>query len=270
MARGDFARVPCAIAGAEAIEADTRHAFGRHTHDQFGIGLILRGAQHSHSGRGKVEAGAGDLITVNPGEVHDGAPIGDAGRQWCILYVEPALVAHAIADIVEGRHGWREFARPVIRDTTLAQGFRRLYAAATAPPAGAATPGRESLLLALLASSLDLPRSRPPSAVPAAIAQARALIDDDPAAPVSLADLACASGLSRFQVLRGFSQATGMTPHAYQVQRRVALARRLIRLGATLTDAAIASGFADQSHMTRVFVRLYGLTPGVYAGPSRT
>ncbi|MBV7483971.1 AraC family transcriptional regulator [Bordetella sp. BOR01] len=268
MARGDFLRVPCAIAGADAIEADTRHAFGRHTHDQFGIGLIIRGAQRSRSGRGMVQAGAGDLITVNPGEVHDGAPIGDAGRQWAILYFEPALVAHALADIDEGRHGWREFARPVLRDAMLALRFHRLYAAATSPNAGAGTPAQESLLLALLAGTLDLPSAGRPPIVPAAIAQARMLIDDDPAAPVSLADLAGASGLSRFQVLRGFTRAIGLTPHAYQVQRRAGLARRLIRQGSALAQAAAASGFADQSHMTHVFVRLYGLTPGAYAQPS--
>jgi len=266
MRRGDFARVPCAIAGAEAVEADTRHAFGRHTHDQFGIGLIVRGAQKSHSGRGMVEAGAGDLITVNPGEVHDGAPIGDAGRQWSILYVEPALVADTVADLGAGRLGGYEFAQPVIRDAALARRFHRLYVAATTPRAGAATPGRESLLLALLAHTLDLPRVERPTAMPAAIARARARIDDDPAAPLSLADLASTCGLSRFQVLRGFARATGLTPHAYQVQRRASLARRLIRQGAALADAAAAGGFADQSHMARVFARLYGLTPGACAG----
>ncbi|HYG43230.1 MAG TPA: AraC family transcriptional regulator [Bordetella sp.] len=267
MARGDFLRLPCAIAGADAIEADTHHAFGRHTHDQFGIGLIIRGAQKSHSGRGMVQAGAGDLITVNPGEVHDGAPVGAGGRHWAILYFEPALVAQALAEIGDGRHGGREFARPVMRDAGLAARFRRLYAAATAPRAGAATPAQETWLLALLAGTLDLPPRTRPTAVPAAIAQARMLIDDDPAAPVSLADLAGASGLSRFQVLRGFTRATGLTPHAYQVQRRAGLARRLIRQGYALTEAAAVSGFADQSHMTRVFVRLYGLTPGTYAQP---
>ena len=52
-----------------------------------------------------------------------------------------------------------------------------------------------------------------------------------------------------------------MTPHAYQVQRRLLLARGWIRAGATLADAAAAGGFSDQSHMTRLFVRAYGLSP---------
>ncbi|CAB3892062.1 HTH-type transcriptional regulator MtrA [Achromobacter anxifer] len=101
--------------------------------------------------------------------------------------------------------------------------------------------------------------------MPDAIRYARALIDDDPAASLSLADLAAASGLSRYQVLRAFARATGLTPHAYQVQRRLLLARSLIRQGTALADAAAAVGFADQSHMTRLFVRAYGVSPRRYA-----
>jgi len=80
MKTGQFRIKRCAIGGVEAVEADTAHSFGRHMHDQFGIGVIIRGAQKSASGRGPVEAGPGDVITVNPREVHDGHPIGDAGR----------------------------------------------------------------------------------------------------------------------------------------------------------------------------------------------
>jgi AraC-like DNA-binding protein len=99
-----------------------------------------------------------------------------------------------------------------------------------------------------------------------AIRRARALIDDAPAVSVTLADLARESGLSRFQVLRGFARATGLTPHAYVMQRRIDLARSLIAGGIPLAEAAATSGFADQSHMTRQFVRNFGISPGVYAG----
>lgn len=79
MTRNQFIMRRAAMAGVEAVEAATRHAFPRHTHQQFGIGVIHQGAQKSASGRGMVEAGPGDVITVNPNEVHDGSPIGEAG-----------------------------------------------------------------------------------------------------------------------------------------------------------------------------------------------
>ena len=71
--------------------------------------------------------------------------------------------------------------------------------------------------------------------------------------------------MSRFQLLRSFAHEVGLPPHAYRMQRRVALARTLIAGGTALADAAISAGFSDQSHKTRAFVRLLGVTPAGYA-----
>jgi AraC-like DNA-binding protein len=266
MRKGQFRMLRCAVAGVEAVAAETSHVFPRHTHEQFGIGVIFRGAQKSLSGRGMVEAGPGDTITVNPGEVHDGAPIGDTGRAWKMLYFDPPLVAKARSDISEGRTGTFEFSFPVMRNAGLADRFKRLFAALTADNDADAAAGGEEALLALLAEVMgeqgDAVIDRTP---PRAIRLAKTMIDDDPASPISLSDLARESGLSRFQVLRGFARATGLTPHVYMVQRRIDRARRLIAGGTGLAEAAFASGFADQSHMTRIFVRTYGFSPGVYA-----
>ena len=258
----------CHRAGVEAVEADTDLAFGRHTHEQFGVGLIERGAQKSASGRGMVEAGAGDLITVNPGEVHDGAPIGDGGRAWRILYLDPAIVAEGAADIgIEGRMAMAgEFIQPAVSDRRLAQLFRDLYQAMTSSVADQEILQADQALLLLLDALLQPPgHAQPRPFVPRGIATARTWIDDDPAAPLTLAALAKEAGLSRFQFLRGFARETGLTPHAYLMQRRIHRARRLIAAGARLSDAAAASGFSDQSHMTRLFVRSFGMAPGVLA-----
>jgi hypothetical protein len=65
---------PSALHGIYTMQADSSRTFARHSHEEFGVGLIVRGAQRSCSGRGMVEAGPGDIIMVNPGEVHDGQP----------------------------------------------------------------------------------------------------------------------------------------------------------------------------------------------------
>ena len=82
--------------------------------------------------------------------------------------------------------------------------------------------------------------------------------------------LAAGSGLSRFQVVRGFARATGLPPHACLLQRRVHLARRLIAAGTPLAEVAARRDFADQSHLTRVFGRTIGLPPGACAAARRT
>jgi len=256
-ARG-FQLIPSHVDGVEVVVADSALAFGRHTHDDFGIGLIERGAQKSASGRGVVEAGPGDIITVNPGEVHDGKPFDASGRRWRMLYVEPARLLDAARDVAPGVSF--EFTAPVIRDAVLAGRFRALFDAVTMDDALPA----DTALLALAAQLVQpVPRERP--ALVAGVLAARERIDDDPATPLTLADMAAAAGLGRYQFLRAFTRLTGLPPHAYLLQRRVQQARGLVRGGMALADAAMASGFADQSHMTRCFTRSFGLTPGAFA-----
>lgn len=250
------------MAGVEAVVASTRHVFPRHTHDQFGLGVIHQGAHRSLSGRGVVEAGTGDVITVNPGEVHDGAPIGDHGRSWRILYFDPAIIAEIVDDMSEGGTRAFEFHHPVMSGEPLVARFSALFGAITKE--GAVAPLLREELRFILIAALR-PKERLGQATPVAIATARDMIDADPAQSVTLADLARAVGLSKFQLIRAFCKATGLTPHAYLMQRRIALARRLIAGRTPLAEAAFAAGFADQSHMTRIFVRKYGVSPGLYA-----
>ena len=78
--------------GLEAMSLVTEQSFPRHSHDQFGIGIFTQGAQHSWSHLGKIEAAAGDIIMVNPGEMHDGIPL-DGPRSWQMIYLDPERVA---------------------------------------------------------------------------------------------------------------------------------------------------------------------------------
>ena len=256
-----FRILRCTMPGVQGVEAHSAHSFPRHTHDQFGIGIIRAGAQRSMSGRGTVEAGPGMLITVNPGEVHDGMPIGAAGRRWSMLYFDPAVV-YRLADDLAAISSDFEFHHPVLERHDLAARFERLLQALTAGHhADMLTPEEAALLL----FDLMVPARRRASGTGPDIDRARAMLDEAPADAVSLADLAAVLGTSRFQAVRAFSRATGLTPHAYLTQRRVSLARRLIAGGMPLAEVAAESGFFDQSHMNRHFTRIFGITPGAYA-----
>ena len=295
----------CAIAGVEATIAETARAFPRHSHDRFGVGLIVSGGHKSASGRGPVEARMNDVITVNPGEVHDGSPLDERGRAWHMLYFEPSMLAGAAAELGSVQTREVELTRPVVHDPLLKLLFERLFAVAVQPFDAGDDLAREQALLALIAHLLSAHASRDvgralgralgrdlgcdlgrdvgrnlgrdashhahasSSLSRGPIARAKARIDDDPSAPLTLADLADEAGISRFQLLRSFAHETGLPPHAYRMQRRVVLARQLIAGGVSLADAAAAAGFADQSHMTRAFVRLLGVTPANYAAATR-
>jgi AraC-like DNA-binding protein len=92
----------------------------------------------------------------------------------------------------------------------------------------------------------------------------RERLADDLQNPPTLGELAAMVGASKYQLLRRFEKACGLPPHAWLQQQRAERARGLIRRGLPLAEAAAECGFSDQSHMTRVFARLYGFTPGAW------
>ncbi len=82
---------------------------------------------------------------------------------------------------------------------------------------------------------------------------------------ISLLDAARACGLSRGHFAKAFRVSTGLTPHQWLQRHRVDKAKALLRNPRTpIADIAVACGFADQSHLTRVFSRLVGDTPAVW------
>ena len=252
--------------GVLAISIDSTQAFPRHAHDTYGIGRIRRGAQRSWSAAGSVVAGPGDLVMVNPGEVHDGQPIGGLGRRWQMLYLTPELVDAAAAETLPGGRPlplWR----PVATDAVLAAAFERWHARLAADAGALACDEAQLALLATLFARHGAAAS--PMRASPAIARARQRLDDDPANDPGLAALAAEAGLSRFQLLRAFARELDMTPHAYLVQRRLSVARALLDAGETIADAAAGAGFADQAHLTRLFRRSLGFTPAAYARARR-
>lgn len=270
MTTGRFKIARYETMGVDAVLADTTHSFGRHIHNQFGLGIILRGAQKSLSGRGVVEASAGDVITVNPDEVHDGSPVGDQGRSWKMLYFDQAALNAAINDLTEGRITAGELSYPVINDRVAAKRFLELFQTVI-NSSGVSSQGADSEiemrehLLILLSRLFDHLPCEGMGSIPATMELVRTRIDDAPADNVLLEELAVLAGVSQFQLIRGFKRLTGLTPHAYLVPRRLHHARIMISKGITLSECAYAAGFADQSHMTRLFVRAYGFSPGNYA-----
>jgi len=258
-----YARFP--VPGVEAMEATTARSYPRHTHDQFGLGVVTDGRHASWSGVGQVEAGPGDFICVNPGEVHDGHGVAGRRRSWRILYFEPGVVAEIRADIGERRLANYEFESPVFSQPELRDHFNRAYALIAAGSSGGIHMEAETRLFELFARLTPKPlgQARTASCKPR-IRRTKQLIDDSPALSWSLSHLARAVGLSRYQLIREFSRELGLTPHSYIVQRRLELAKRLMRAGRALADVALTAGFSDQSHLTRTFARQYGVTPHQY------
>ncbi len=269
--------------GVYGTHIDSARHFERHWHAVYGLGLVEAGGQRSASGRGPVAAYAGDIISSNPGEVHDGQPLGGVSRRWRMVYLEPAVMASMGADPQCAHATGVELVRPVFQDPALRLALDQLLTRLQRWDAGLHTGTadalacEESLVAVCAPLHAHYTLAAPDVATQIGIRDAagtelqrvREQLADNPLAPPTLTDMAVSAGMSKFQLLRRFDKAYGLTPYAWLLQQRAERARRSICAGSSLADAAADSGFADQSHMTRIFSRQFGFTPGALRKVSR-
>lgn len=258
---------PAPVPGIHAVLMHSDRGFGRHWHDSFGFGVMDEGGHRSASGRGPVMMAPGNLITVNPGEVHDGVPLQHTARRWRMVHLSPEAIAALLGSPAP------EFTRPAFDDPKLRSAVDRLFQcwAAWRAHSSALTRGAWEEALAQVSGEMSQRHGTRCSAdaAPVPLNPVRECLLDRLDAPPNLAELASLAGLSRFQLVRQFSRAHGLPPFAWLLQERLRRARALIARGLTLADAAAACGFADQSHLHRHFLRSYGYTPGVWQRASR-
>ncbi len=87
---------------------------------------------------------------------------------------------------------------------------------------------------------------------------------------VSLEEISNLTHLRSYHLIRSFRAEVGLPPHAYLEQVRVNRAKALLRAGMPIIEVALTIGFIDQSHFTRHFKKMMGVTPGQYQASART
>lgn len=262
-----FWRVP-RYRGLDCLRATfRRHSYTRHTHETYAIAAIVAGCETFFHRGEQHYAPAGALAVVCPDELHDGAPHG-GGFMYRTIYPSAELMRD-IAEDVAGRPLARppHFRHSVVHDPDLTLAMTRLHAALGQDEAQVPVMEQDTRLIDFLAkliarwADLDAP---PPAPETRMLARVRDYLDAHLGDEVALADLAAIAGLSRSHFIRAFRRETGMTPHAYLVDRRFRAAGRLLERGAAPSDVAAACGFFDQSHLNRVFKARMAVTPGTY------
>ena len=232
--------------------------------------------------------GAGRTTMLYPGVIHVTGPlelraarsVDGASFSTRIILVAPALLTTLRAGLAGRTHDATRRTAPQAPATTpslteLVVHDRDLYAELMAVFDALRRPLMElqceSRLLGCLTRlfsrhaepSASLPESDPQP--PSGVVRARDYLRAHAVQNVTLDELATVAGLSKFYLLRTFYRAYGLTPHGYQMQLRLARARRLLDEGRPLSHVTYDAGFADQSHLTRRFAVFYGLTPARYA-----
>lgn len=242
------------------------HAFAPHRHASFvssvidqGVGTIwYRGATHI--------APAGSLVLLNPDEIHTGEVYGSQGWVYRALYPDMDLLVHMTDAITENARNVYFVSTPILSDPVLAHLMQRFHVALTEENS---LLERETLLLYAYSHLLTHYAERPftmrpagkePLAVNIVREYLKAHFADDH--NTSLTQLAQVTGLSPFYLTRVFRQAMGLPPHAYLNQIRLERAKQLLFAGRPVAAVAYETGFTDQSHLTRRFKQVYGVTPG--------
>jgi AraC-like DNA-binding protein len=241
-----------------------RHAFTRHAHATFAIGVVVAGEEQFRYRGASHRAGVGSLAILEPDEPHDGRAAVEDGWSYRVLYPSEAM-------LLGGHAGRPAFPQPIVHDPRTEHLVRSAHEELTT----GADPLAAHSKLAWAFEAVVQRHGRGGTAGPAAlrgsdaaagrkVAEIRERLIADLRCPPSLRELAASVDLSPFHMLRVFRDVTGFPPHAWLVLERVCAARHLLAAGQSPAQTAGAVGFADQAHLTRWFKRVTGVTPGAF------
>ena len=248
--------------------------YAEHFHSAFSFGLILEGGTCFTLMGQPHQALKGDIALIAPGIPHRCNPLNGKPRSYLMAYFEASwFVQHICAPL--GIADTYAITEPVVRDSNLfQQGIAALEALCKCEDEA------ETRFVAMFTqmqgtygclASITESDNRADSPFAAAnlllaadnapLADETRLHDPDHAPVTSLARRA---GLRRESFSRAFRRTAGLPPKAWLHCLRLDKARALLRQGKSITEAALAAGYADQSHFHRMFVKFYSVTPGCY------
>lgn len=223
---------------------------------------LYRGACH--------QIPVGSLSILHTGEPHttNGLRFFDAPASFYMFYIEPNEI-RAIFNKLTSRKSAElpYFPQVKIKNVRLAQSYLKLFSLQEEISSNLT---KESLRLNFFADLLinhaqNKSSASPYKANPKAVRLAIEYLQDNIARNISLDELAKVAGVNKFYLCRAFRREIGVSPHVYQIQMRIALAKQLLLKKKPLVEVALAIGFYDQSHFNKYFKKFVGTSPLAYA-----
>lgn len=254
------------------IEDGRQLRYAPHSHRQWSLGAILAGQSHfEYAGQQQIIK-TGQLLLINPHQVHACNPCESMRWSYYMLYVDTDWLTRLRQDLGELQcDQWQDLSVSCLTHPLLFEQFTTLATGLFDPQL--TTEQKEADVSAFLRSLFSqlrddsLADSEPPSAT---LQKALVYLHKHYDSNVTLETLCALTDLNKGALIRLFRQACGMTPHAYLTNLRIQMAQIALRSETPLAEVALTHGFADQPHFQRTFKRLLAATPIQYRdGPKR-
>ena len=237
--------------------------FPNHFHEHYVIGFVESGERCLSCRNTDYTIGQGSVVLFNPGDNHACIQSDDGTLDYRGFNISKEIMLE-LAEEVTGKRQLPGFSENVIRDDEVICCLRPLHEMVMN---GNSDLGKEENLLFLL-SGLIQNYSQPfENGIPECrkeIEKACKFIEQHFTERISLEQICRQAGVSKSMLLRAFTKSKGITPYRYLETIRINEAKKLLSNGVSVLDAAIETGFSDQSHFTNYFTSFIGLAPGVY------
>jgi len=254
------------VDGLSCLHADfTTHDYAPHQHDAFVVAVTESGGAEFKSRGRSDEARESVLLVFNPAEPHSGRMGWSRNWRYRSLYLTQPAIEAVTADLGIARPAY--FMRNVLGDPDLIAAFVRLHRSLD----DGHDPLEERELLVASFGELFQRHGDGARAIPtaprdeAALSRvAKRMASQHAQSGLTLDEMGLWVDMTPFQLIHLFKRTVGLTPHAYLTQLRLKAALRQLKADAPIAEAALASGFYDQSALTRHFKRSFGITPLQY------
>lgn len=237
--------------------------FPNHFHEYYVIGFVESGTRRLLCRNREYTIGKGDAVLFNPGDSHACVQADEGALDYRGLNLTKEVMLDW-AQEVTGKRELPGFSQTVVRDEEAACCLRPLHELVMSGAAGLEKEENLLILLSLLIQRYGQPFEACVPECREEIERACAFMREHFAERLYLDQICRQAGLSKSALLRAFTRSKGVTPYCYLENIRIGAAKKLLEQGAAPIEAALRTGFSDQSHFTNYFTRFMGLAPGVY------
>ena len=237
--------------------------FPNHFHEHYVIGFVENGERCLSCRNIDYMIGQGSVVLFNPGDNHTCVQSDGGTLDYRGFNISKEIMLD-LAEEVTGKRELPEFSENVICDDEVICYLRPLHEMVMN---GNSDFGKEENLLFLLSSLIQNYSKPSPSCIPECrqeIEKACMFMEQHFTERIYLDQICRQASLSKSTLLRAFTKSKGITPYRYLETIRINEAKTLLSNGVSVLDAAIRTGFSDQSHFTNYFTSFIGLAPGVY------